>query len=60
MSPNYETSFFTEDGIEKLRYSKNKNGDLECYYSPGKHPKTGKILKPIPRYMIKKYICNSY
>ena len=59
-TPNCETSFFTEDGIEKLWYSKNKNGDLECYSSLGKHPKTGKTLKPITRYMIKKYICNSY
>jgi len=58
--PNCQTSFFTEDGIEKLWYSKSKNGDLECYSSLGKHPKTGKTLKPISRYMIKKYICDSY
>ncbi|AJR05030.1 hypothetical protein [Siansivirga zeaxanthinifaciens] len=58
--PNCETVFFNEDGTEKLWYGKNKNGDLEFFTALGKHPETGKTLKPITVYMIRKYICNNY
>lgn len=58
--PTCKTEFFNIDGTEKLWYGKNKNGDLEYFTSTGKHPETGKTLKPITDYMIKKYICDSY
>lgn len=58
--PSCQTVFFNEDGTEKLWYGKNKKGDLEYFTSIGKHPETGKTLKPITVYMIKKYICDNY
>lgn len=60
ITPTCETVFFNENGSEKLWYGKNKKGDLEYFTSIGKHPKTGKTLKPITVYMIKKYICENY
>ena len=60
ITPTCETVFFNENGSEKLWYGKNKKGDLEYFTSIGKHPKTGKTLKPITVYMIKKYICDNY
>ena len=60
ITPNCKTSFFDEKGIEKLWYGKNPNKDVEFFSSLGRHPETGKTLKPITRYMIKKYICDSY
>lgn len=59
-TPNCKTSFFDEKGIEKLWYGKNTNKEIEFFSSLGRHPETGKTLKPITRYMIKKYICKSY
>lgn len=58
--PNCETKYFNENGAEVIWYGKNKNGDLEYFTLYGKHPETGKTLKPITEYMIRKYICNSY
>jgi hypothetical protein len=58
--PNCETSFFDDKGFEKLWYGKTKNKDLEFFSSLGRHPETGKTLKPITTYIIKKYICESY
>ena len=60
VSPNCETVFFNEDGEEIIWYGKNKNGELEYFSLYGKHPETGKTLKPITDYMIRKYICDSY
>ena len=45
------------DGSERLWYGKNKNKELEYFTAFGKHPETGKTLKPITKYMIAKYIC---
>ena len=60
ITPTCETIFFNEDDTERLWYGKNKNGVIEYFTSLGKHPETGKTLKPITNYMIKKYICNIY
>lgn len=55
-----DTNFFDEKGNVKIWYGKNRNGKLDLFTSLGLHPETGKTLKPITRYMIKKYICDSY
>ncbi|MBN4085027.1 hypothetical protein JYT89_01650 [Flavobacteriaceae bacterium AH-315-B10] len=52
------TKFFEMDGKVKVWYGKNVNGGLEYFTSLGKHPETGKTLKPITKYMIDKYLCN--
>lgn len=55
---NYQ--FFNADGSERVWYGKNKNGELELFTDIGLHPETGKTLKPITEYMIRKYICETY
>jgi len=60
ITPNCDTQFFTEDGLENLWYGKNSSGDLEYFTDLARHPETNKSLNPITRYMIKKYICQSY
>ncbi|OUR90936.1 hypothetical protein A9Q87_13460 [Flavobacteriales bacterium 34_180_T64] len=54
------TEFFKIDGSENLWYGKNSKGELEYFTSLGLHPDTGKTLKKITVYMIKKHICPSY
>uniref|UniRef100_UPI004049BCCB hypothetical protein n=1 Tax=Gelidibacter sp. TaxID=2018083 RepID=UPI004049BCCB len=59
--PNCNTEFFNRDGSAKVWYVKNKNGTLDCFTSYGRHPETGKDLKPITVYMIEKYFnCTNY
>jgi hypothetical protein len=60
IEPNCNTLFFKSNGIENLWYGKNKNKELEFFTSLGLHPDTGKTLKPITAYMIKKHICDTY
>ena len=60
IDPNCDTVFFKKDGTEMLWYGKNKTGELEFFTSVGLHPETGKTLKKITKYIIKKYICESY
>src|SRR5690606_2753570 len=55
--PNCDTQFFDAKGKAQLWYGKNQNGELEYFTDLGRHPETGKTLKPITRYMIKKYVC---
>lgn len=55
--PDCNTLFFTNDGTVKIWYGKNNSGDLEYFNGLAKHPETGKALKPLTKYMIKKYIC---
>lgn len=50
-----ETTKYFENGTPKVWYSKNE-GKIELYNQPGLHPATGKTLKPITRYIIKKYL----
>lgn len=52
-----DTQFFNTDGNARFWYGKNRNGNLEYFTELGKHPETGKTLKPITQYMIDKYIC---
>lgn len=59
LQPNCETQFFNSEGKELLWYGKNDNGELEYFTDLGRHPETGKTLRPITRYMIKKYICEA-
>lgn len=58
--PNCKTKFFKDDGNENLWYGKNIEGKLEYFTDLAKHPETGKTLKPITKYMIRKYICETY
>lgn len=60
ITPNCSTIYFSKTGNVKLWYGKNKNKELNYFTSYGLHPETGKTLKPITKYMIKKYICDSY
>ena len=39
-----------------ILYGKNAAKEYEYFTHPGLHPETGKTLKPISRYIIKKYI----
>ena len=59
-TPDCNTVFFNADGSVNAWYEKNTKGDLEIFTSFGLHPETGKTLKPITVYMIKKYICDEY
>jgi hypothetical protein len=54
------TSFFSEDQNVKIWYGKNFEGVLEYFTDLGKHPVTGKTLKPITVYMIRKHVCDTY
>lgn len=60
ITPDCETEFFKPDGLENLWYGKSAKGELEFFTALGKHPETGKTLKPITAYMIRKYICDTY
>ncbi len=57
INPNCDTQFFNADGSERIWYGKNSKKEYEFFTSLGKHPETGKTLKPITKYMIEKYIC---
>jgi len=50
-----DTTAFIENGEVRIWYYKS-NGKLEYFSSPGKHPVSGKTLKPITKYMIDKYV----
>lgn len=50
-----ETRKYFENGATIVWYSKNE-GKIELYNQRGLHPAIGKILKPITRYIIKKYL----
>ncbi|MDY0780961.1 hypothetical protein [Tenacibaculum sp. IB213877] len=51
---------FFNNGEIKVWYGKNNKGELELFTSIGLHPETGKTLKPITKYMIRKYICPDF
>lgn len=55
--PNCDTQFFNPQGNAQVWYGKNPKGELEFFTELGRHPQTGKTLKPITRYMINKYVC---
>ena len=60
IQPDCNTIFFKENGEENIWYGKNAKGELEYFTDLAKHPKTGKTLKKITPYMIRKYICKTY
>jgi hypothetical protein len=60
IDPDCSTEFFTGDGSVRLWYGKNREGELQYFTDLGLHPETGKTLKPITVYMIRKYVCPSY
>lgn len=55
-----EYAYFDTKGDVRIWYGKNHKGKLELFTSLGLHPETGKTLKPITKYMIRKYICSKY
>lgn len=57
IQPDCDTQFFNSEGNAKIWYGKNRQGELEYFTDLGKHPETGKTLKPITQYMINKYVC---
>lgn len=57
IKPTCNYPFYGDDGSVNLWYGKNKNKELEYFTDLGRHPETGKTLKPITKYMIDKYIC---
>ena len=59
IEPSCEVKYFDQRGKVKVWYGKNVKGDLEIFSSFGLHPETGKTLKPITKYMIRKYFCNN-
>lgn len=52
---NTNTIFFVK-GKPAVWYGKSFYGSYEYFNQPGLHPETGKTLKPISKYIIKKYI----
>jgi hypothetical protein len=50
------TPFFGKDGTPRIWYAKVAPGKLEFFTAPGLHPETGKTLRPITDYMIRKYV----
>jgi len=57
IAPDCNTSFFDFNGNAKVWYGKNNQGELEYFTDLGRHPETGKTLRPMTRYMINKYVC---
>ncbi|QAA82677.1 hypothetical protein EI546_13535 [Aequorivita sp. H23M31] len=57
IQPDCNTQFFNSEGNPQIWYGKNRKGELEFFTDLGKHPETGKTLKPITQYMIDKYVC---
>jgi hypothetical protein len=60
VNPDCKTTFFNEDSSVNLWYGKNNAGEINYFTALAKHPETGKTLKEITEYMIRKYICESY
>lgn len=60
MNPNCETEFFNKKGNATIWYGKNQKMKLEYFTDIGLHPETGRSLKPITSYMIKKHICENF
>lgn len=52
-----DTTFFDSNGSPLFWYGKNSKKELEFFTDLGRHPETGKTLKPLSKYMIEKYVC---
>jgi hypothetical protein len=58
ITPSCSLQFFNAKNEPLIWYAKNNKGKLTYFTYYGLHPETGKTLKPITKYIIKKYICN--
>lgn len=58
VKPKCDDTFFDKDGSVLIWYGKNHNKQYEYFTALGLHPETGKTLKPITNYIVKKHICN--
>ncbi|MAX71226.1 MAG: hypothetical protein CMC76_09025 [Flavobacteriaceae bacterium] len=56
IQPDSNYHFFNSDGTERVWYGKNNDKEYEFFTDYGRHPETGKNLKPITKYIINKYI----
>lgn len=59
-NPDCNYPFFKNDGTVNTWYSKNNEGTIDIFTNIGLHPETGKTLRPMTVYIIKKYLCPSY
>jgi hypothetical protein len=60
VAPDCSYVYFDEGGVERLWYGKNRKGELQFFTALGRHPETGKTLKRITPYMIRKYLCPTF
>jgi len=51
-----DTTSFFKVGKPCVWYGKSVDGNYECFNIPGLHPETGKTLKPITEYIVKKHL----
>lgn len=51
-----DTTSFFKVGKPCVWYGKSVDGNYECFNIPGLHPETGKTLKPITAYIVKKHL----
>lgn len=51
-----DTTSFFKLGKPCVWYGKSFDGSYDCFTAPGLHPETGKTLKPITEYIVKKYL----
>ncbi|MDQ7961736.1 hypothetical protein [Flavobacterium lindanitolerans] len=53
------TKLFNPDGSSRFFYGKNAEQQMEYFTLPGRHPETGKLLKELSDYMIKKHFVST-
>lgn len=53
------TRFLNPDGTKRFFYGKNANQQMEYFTLPGRHPETGKLLKELSDYMMKKHFVST-
>lgn len=53
------TRFLNPDGTKRFYYGKNANQQMEYFTLPGRHPETGKLLKELSDYMMKKHFVST-
>lgn len=51
-----DTTSFFKLGKPCVWYGKSFDGSYDCFTAPGLHPETGKTLKPITEYIVKKHL----
>lgn len=53
------TRFLNPDGTKRFFYGKNIDQQMEYFTLPGRHPETGKTLKELSNYMLKKQLIST-